>query len=118
MVKKNIGDFNVNCLLYDQVPNIKSFIDMMHSYSAVNLVNKPTWFPVGAQWGRPSVLDHFYTNRVETVQNIGILSNDIAPGHLAVIATISSCANKYKQKISTPILAATKTSIWMILLHL
>ena len=92
------GDFNVNCLRYNEIPNIRSFVDMMHSNSAVNLVNKPTWYPIGAQRGRPSLLDHFYTNRVETVHNIGILANDISgsSGHFAVVATISANAKKTK----------------------
>ena len=36
------------------VYNIKSFVDMMHSHSAVNLINLPTWFPRGQQPGAPS----------------------------------------------------------------
>ena len=44
-----IGDFNVNTLLYNDKPNIKSFIDMMHANFAFNLINKPTRFPRGRQ---------------------------------------------------------------------
>ena len=102
------GDFNVNCLKYDEVPNIRSFIDMMHSHSTVNLINKPTWFPVGNQWGRPSILDHFYTNRVETILNIGVLARDIAPGHFAVIATISANAKKVQMKDIYPYIRCYK----------
>ena len=68
-----VGDFNCNTLKYDELPNVKSFLDMMHSNSAVNLVNKPTRFPRGDQWGSPYVLDHFYTNEVAKVNTWGYL---------------------------------------------
>ena len=66
---------------------------MMHSHSAVNLINLPTWFPRGKQPGAPSLLDHFYTNQVNTVKNIGLLINDISD-HLPIVATISAHAKK------------------------
>lgn len=72
------GDFNCNSLHYDQSTNIKSFVDMMHSQSCVNLINKPTRFPRGEQIGTPSLLDHFYTNQISKVKNIGLLVDDIS----------------------------------------
>ena len=88
-----IGDFNVNSLLYNDKPNIKSFIDMMHANFAVNLINKPTRFPRERQYGSPSILDHFYTNTLNCVQNIGLLSTDISD-HLPIIAIINMQAKK------------------------
>ena len=79
---------NINSLLYDQNPPKKSFIDMTHANSIVNLINKPTWFPRGRQRGDPSILDHFYTNKPELVKNIGLLDHGIAD-HLPIFTTIS-----------------------------
>ena len=93
------GDFNVNSLLYSKVFNITSFVDMMHSHSAVNLINKPTWFPRGNQPGAPSLLDHFYTNNVGTVTNLGLLENDISD-HIPIVATIR--AHPIINKIENP----------------
>ena len=88
-----IGDFNVDSLSYDEVYNVKDFIDMMHSYSVINLINKPTRFPQGAQPGSPSLLDHFYTNQPNKVTNIGLLVNHITD-HFPIVATISINSKK------------------------
>ena len=87
------GDFNINCLQYNDVHNIKSFVDMMHSHSAVNLINRPTRFPRGRQPGAPSLLDHFYTNQVNTVKNTGLIINNISD-HFPIVATISAHAKR------------------------
>ena len=87
------GDFNINSLLYREEPNIKSFVDMMHANSAVNLINKPTRFPEGNQHGSPSLLDHYYTNSINLVKNVGLLIADISD-HLPIFTTISMHAKK------------------------
>ena len=87
------GDFNVNSLKYDEIYNVKSFIDTMHSFSLVNLINKPTWFPRGKQRGAPSLLDHFYTNKVNTVANVGLHISDITD-HMPIVATIGIPSKK------------------------
>ena len=87
------GDFNCDALRIDEFPNIKSFVDMMHSNSTVNLVNKPTRFPRGRQRGGPSLLDHFYTNQIQKIKNVGILDDDISD-HLPVIVTIRMQSKK------------------------
>ena len=87
------GDFNINSLKYEETYNVKSFIDTMHSYSLVNLINKPTWFPRGKQPGKPSLLDHFYTNKVNTVVNIGLSVCDISD-HMPIVATIGIPSKK------------------------
>ena len=71
------------------MPNIKSFIDTMHSYSYVNLINRPSRFPRGRQRGAPSILDHFYTNNINSVTNIGLLDSDLSSDHRLIVATIS-----------------------------
>ena len=70
----------------------------MHSNSTVNLVNKPTWFPRGAQLGSPSLLDHFYTNQLSKIKNFGLLIDDITD-HFPLVATISMQAKKYPHQL-------------------
>ena len=84
------------------MPNVKSFVDMVHSYSTVNLVNKPTWFPRGNQIGSPSILDHFYTNQISKVNKFGLLVDDISD-HFPIIATISMRAKIHPSQVSTHI---------------
>ena len=47
------------------------FIDMMYSYNAIMLVNRPTRFPIGDQPGDPSIIDHFYTNDPQSIKDFG-----------------------------------------------
>ena len=65
----------------------------MHANSAYNLINKPTRFPKGRQYGSPSLLDHFYTNTLNSVRNIGLLATDISD-HFPIVATINIHAKK------------------------
>jgi len=69
------------------VPIIRSFIDMMNSNSLANLINKPTRFPRGDQLGAPSLIDHFYTNRIDIISNIGLFVSDISD-HFPIVATV------------------------------
>ncbi|MCP4493505.1 MAG: hypothetical protein GY820_40300 [Gammaproteobacteria bacterium] len=82
-----LGDFNIKSLKYDEVPIIRSFIDMMNSNSLANLINKPTRFPRGDQLGAPSLIDHFYTNRIDIISNIGLFVSDISD-HFPIVATV------------------------------
>ena len=84
------GDFNIDALKYgdSSFANGNSFINMMHANSTVNFVNKPTWFPRGAQWGSPSLLDHFYCNKLNSIDNFGLLVNDISD-HVPIVVTIA-----------------------------
>ena len=54
-----VGDVNVDAIQCNELANISSFIDMMASNFAINLINKATRFPRGAQPGSPSLLDQF-----------------------------------------------------------
>ena len=92
-----MGDFNLNALHYGQFSYVKDFLDMIHSHSVVNLINKPTRFPIGAQLGSPTLLDHFYTNKPNKVRHIGLLVNDISD-HFPIVTVISE---KFKIKMYT-----------------
>ena len=88
-----MGDFNINSLQYDNLANIKDFFDMIHTNSTVNLINKPTRFPTGAQLGSPALLDHFYTNQPNKVDKIGLLVSDISD-HFPIVTIISENMKK------------------------
>ena len=60
----------------------------MHANSVANFINKPTRFPRGNQSGAPSLLDQFYCNRLNSIENIGLLVNDISD-HVPIIVTIA-----------------------------
>ena len=47
------GDYNINLLNTDYTYNISEFVETMHSNGALNVVNKPTRFPIGNQNGAP-----------------------------------------------------------------
>ena len=67
------GDFNINLLSYgDQCEATRKFAYNMSTYNFMSLVAKPTRFPSGNQVGQPSLLDHFWYNRFNSVDS-GIL---------------------------------------------
>ena len=67
------GDYNINLLKTDRIYNISEFVESMHSNGALNLVNKPTRFPIGAQRGGPSLLDHLWTNQPLRIDKIDLI---------------------------------------------
>ena len=93
-----VGDFNANVLKYDESQNISDFIDMMYSYNAIMLVNKPTRFPIGNQHGDPSIIDHFYTNDPLSIKKFGIIPNSISPDHYGLFAIIENVTTKKERK--------------------
>ena len=92
-----MGDFNINSLQYDDFSNIKDFVDMFHSQSVVNLINKPTRFPIGAQLGSPTLLDHFYTNSPNKISHVGLLVSDISD-HFPIVSIISENVKQIHEK--------------------
>ena len=93
-----VGDFNADVLKIDESPNISDFIDMMYSYNAIMLVNKPTRFPIGKQPGSPSLLDHFYTNDPQSINSFGIIANGISPDHYGLFAVIENTTRINKEQ--------------------
>ena len=62
------GDFDINLLSNgDQCEATRNY-----AYNFMSLVTKPTRFPSGNQVGQPSLLDHFWYNRFNSVDS-GIL---------------------------------------------
>ena len=80
------GDYNIN--LFDtETYNISEFANTMFSHNVVNLINKATRFPIGAQWGSPSLLDHVWTNQPLLVKNIDMIVNPISD-HRPTLVTL------------------------------
>ena len=78
---------------------ILGFIQIMDSNLTVNLINKPTRFPRGNQSGTPSILDHFYTNQISKIKNVGLLVDDISD-NFPIVATIRLHSKKYPFHLS------------------
>ena len=73
-----LGDFNCNLLKINKYPNIADFVNSMHSLNVLNLMNKPTRFPRGKQNGRPSILDHLWTNQPHHISKVNLIKDDIS----------------------------------------
>ena len=92
-----LGDYNINLIKTDEIHNISNFVNTMHSLGALNLVNKPTRFPIGNQIGAPSLLDHFWTNEMSYVSKISLIIDPISD-HRPMLITIKS----NKRPLNTP----------------
>jgi len=86
------GDYNINLIKTDQIHNISEFVNTMHSLGALNMVNKPTRFPRGAQLGAPSLLDHIWTNEISYINKINLIIDPISD-HRPMLTTINSNKN-------------------------
>lgn len=61
------------------------------------LINKPTRFPIGLQKGKPSCLDHLYTNVPEDITSLGIIISDLSD-HSPIFSLINAKPKKLKGK--------------------
>ena len=89
-----VGEFNANVLKIHTFHNISALIDMMYTYSAVMLVNKPTRFPIGNQRGDPSLLDHFIKYK-----KFGMITKQYFTGSFFLLAIIENTSPKRIEKI-------------------
>ena len=92
-----VGDVNADVFRWEEFYNISSFIDMMASNSAINLINKPTRFPRGKQPGSPALLDHFYTNQIDSVSKINLVVDDISD-HMPILAILQVNVKRMRPK--------------------
>ena len=96
-----LGDFNMNLIKTHDIYNILDFVNTMHSLNAVNLVNKPTRFPIGKQRGGPSILDHLWTNEPFRVKKIDMIVNPISDHRPTLFILnirkkiVSNCSRNY-----------------------
>ena len=93
-----VGDFNCDVLKINANHNISEFIEMMYSYNAIMLVNRPTRFPIGDQPGDPSIIDHFYTNDPQSIKKFAIVATGISPDHFGLLAIIENTSEIKKKK--------------------
>ena len=89
------GDYNLNLIKANETPIINDFIDLMHMQGALNLINKPTRFPIGNQSGSPSLLDHWWTNQPMLVNSLDLIIDPISD-HRPIFAIIKSNLSKSK----------------------
>ena len=89
------GDYNINLFKTDQIYNISDFVNSMFSHGALNLINKPTRFPIGKQNGSPSLLDHFWTNAPSRVDKVDLIVDPISDHRptLAIVKMNKSITN-------------------------
>ena len=83
------GDLNINLLNMCDDENCNLLSSIMHSLSFIPLISKPTRFPVGQQQGNPSLLDHFWFNRLYPTLS-GILTTDISD-HMPTFLFVRNC---------------------------
>ena len=86
------GDYNLNLFKIDELPNISEFVNCMHSQNALNMINIATRFPIGNQLGRPSLLDHLWTNEPLRVKSIDLIVDPISD-HRPILVVLKM--NKY-----------------------
>ena len=87
------GDYNINLLKTDEKYNISEFVNSMHSHNALNMINKPTRFPIGNQNGSPSLLDHIWTNQPTHVNSIDLIVHPISD-HRPTLAILNVNTSK------------------------
>ena len=92
------GDFNINALLWQDYPVISNFIDRVYATNTTQVIDMPTRFPYGNQIGRPSLIDHFYTNASKHIKKIGLILSDISD-HLPILTILQT--NNRRQKSDT-----------------
>ena len=91
----------MNLIKTHDIYNILDFVNTMHSLNAVNLVNKPTRFPIGKQRGGPSILDHLWTNEPFRVKKIDMIVNPISDHRPTLFILnirkkiVSNCSRNY-----------------------
>ena len=67
-----LGDFNIDLLKYKEKNQIKSFVDLPMEFLYLPLINKPTRV---ANYSS-TLIDHVWTNNLNSIQNSGIILND------------------------------------------
>ena len=90
-----VGDFNIDVLKMNKSKPIERFIDKTYSSGSFMIINKPTHVPLHTDrcccglkktnkkrnrrcnLGGPSILDHIYTNSIDSFKICGIHVNDI-----------------------------------------
>ena len=75
-----MGDFNINLLNYTNHALTSDFVDLMHSYSFISLINRPTRITNNSA----TLIDNIFANKPNLNSFQGILVTDISD-HLPII---------------------------------
>lgn len=94
------GDFNINLLQSSEGVgggDLNNFTDLMHSYSFLPHITKPTRFPEGGQVGVPSLLDHIWLNRLYPCLSGIIISN--VTDHMPTFIVLKNCDISFSDRV-------------------
>lgn len=81
------GDLNINLIAYEHSSAaVRDFVYSLHALNFFPYITKPTRFPEGNQRGDPSLLDHFWFNKIDRVKT-GIITFDQSD-HLPTVFVI------------------------------
>ena len=84
------GDFNIDLLKHEDHNDSKKFLDLLYSVGLYPLINKPTIITISSE----TLIDNFFTNKLESKLKNGLLINDISDHFL--VFTICH----YKEKLT------------------
>ena len=79
-----VGDFNEDLIKYESDTEYQNLIDSAHNHGFVQLVSRPTRITERTH----TLIDHVYTNNIESVLSCNVLTLDISD-HLATHTKIS-----------------------------
>ena len=80
-----MGDFNIDLLNFESHPQTNFFIDNMISLGLIPLITKPTRISKESA----TLIDHIYTNKINSSATSGIILTDIAD-HFGVFTLLSN----------------------------
>ena len=85
------GDININLLSSSFNKRVVTYIETLLSNGCNSLINNPTRFSIN---GKPSLLDHIYTNKISNGKDCAICLYDISD-HLPVFVMIENLQKYY-----------------------
>ena len=84
-----LGDFNINLFNYDSDPQVRRFVNLMHSNNLFNVIDKATRVTNTSA----TLIDHIWTNNLENLQSSGILI-DKTSNHFPVFSFFNTNLKK------------------------
>ena len=76
-----MGDFNINLLMYKKLSNVTRFVDLLHGYDFLSIVNKPTRVTCNSA----TLIDQIWTNNYTNLIETGIFYQSISD-HLPIFS--------------------------------
>ena len=98
-VKCNItGDFNLDLLKHDSNTYVHDYINLMYTYSYLPIINRPT----RVSSGTATLIDHIWSNDLESDFKSGILRTDISD-HFCLFCFAEADVNNVSSSCRTEI---------------